>query len=125
MYVKFKSMPKLIALIKKQPHLSAAAFKAYYEKNHAPLVSLLLPMVQRYTRSYLPASSALPGRGDADFDVITELWFATTQDVDAFWKRIRSPEVIAQIRADEAHFLITERTLMYEVQECESRLLEK
>ena len=40
-----------------------------------------------------------------------------TQDLDAFWVRIREPEVVAAIRADEANFLLSDRTLMYEVQE--------
>ena len=111
-------MPKLIALISKQPHLSAEAFRAYYEANHAPLVSRLLPMIARYTRSYVPAEPETPGReGLANFDVLTELWFESDADLEAFWKRIREPEVIAAIREDESHFLITERTVMYTVDE--------
>jgi hypothetical protein len=31
-------MPKLIALISKQPQLSPEAFQKYYEANHAPLI---------------------------------------------------------------------------------------
>ena len=111
-------MLKLIALIKKQPQLSADEFQTYYETHHAPLVQRLLPMIGRYTRSYLPAEPAVTGKtGTADFDVLTELWFSGQDDLDAFWRRIRSAEVIAAIRADEAKFLLSDRTLMYEVQE--------
>jgi len=120
-------MPKLIALIFKQPQLSAEAFRAYYEANHAPLVRRLLPMIGRYTRSYLPAEPETPGREDlVNFDVLTELWFESDADLEAFWKRIREPEVIAAIREDESHFLISDRTVMYTVIEAgtdESRLL--
>ena len=111
-------MPKLIALISKQPQISREAFQEYYEENHAPLIRRLLPMIDRYTRSYLPAESDTPARaGQADFDVLTELWFANAADLASFWKRIREPEVAAAIRADEAHFLISDRTVMYTVDE--------
>jgi uncharacterized protein (TIGR02118 family) len=114
-------MPKLIALISKQPQLSAEEFRDYYEANHAPLVSRLLPMIDRYTRSYLPAEPETPGReGHANFDVLTELWFESDADLEAFWKRIREPEVIAAIREDESHFLISDRTVMYTVDEAET-----
>jgi uncharacterized protein (TIGR02118 family) len=111
-------MPKLIALISKQPQLSPEAFQEYYEANHAPLIRRLLPTMARYTRSYLPAEPENAKRtGLANFDVLTELWFDSESDLEAFWKRINEPEVIAAIRADEAHFLISERTVMYRVDE--------
>lgn len=111
-------MPKLIALISKQESISREAFRDYYEAHHAPLVSRLLPMIARYTRSYLPAEPLVPGdRGDANFDVLTEIWFESQDDLSAFWTRIREPEVAAAIRSDEANFLISERTQMYEVDE--------
>ena len=116
-------MPKLIALISKQPELSAEEFRQYYEAHHAPLIAKLLPMIARYTRSYLPTEPAVSGKiGTVEFDVLTELWFADEAALQAFWARIRSPEVIAQIRADEANFLLSERTLMYQVQECGTEL---
>jgi len=111
-------MPKLIALISKQPQLSPEAFQEYYEAKHAPLIRRLLPTIARYTRSYLPAEPESPKRtGLANFDVLTELWFDTDSDLEAFWKRINEPEVIAAIREDEAHFLISDRTVMYRVDE--------
>ena len=114
-------MPKLIALIRKQPQLSRQAFKEYYEAHHAPLVASLLPMISRYTRSYLPDEPEMPEReGRADFDVLTELWFKDETDLEAFWDRIRMPEVIAAIRADEANFLISDATVMYRVEEVET-----
>jgi uncharacterized protein (TIGR02118 family) len=114
-------MPKLIALISKQPQLSMEDFRHYYETNHAPLIQRLLPMIQRYTRSYLPPEPETPGRTNlANFDVLTELWFDSEADVESFWKRIRQPDVIAAIRADEAHFLLVDRTVMYTVDEAKN-----
>ena len=112
-------MIKLIALIARQPHLSRAEFKAHYEAVHAPLVAQLCPMIGRYTRSYLPDEAAVAGNlGPANFDVLTELWFDDADTLASFWQRIREPAVSAAIRADEAHFLISERTQMYQVDEC-------
>lgn len=114
-------MIKLIALISKQPQISADEFQHYYESSHAPLVASLLPMIARYTRSFMPAEAEVVGKvGQANFDVLTELWFHNREDVDAFWQTIREPKVLAAIRADEANFLISERTLMFEVREHQS-----
>lgn len=114
-------MPKLIALISRQPQLSMDAFRDYYEANHAPLVRRLLPMIARYTRSYLPSAPETPaGKGRANFDVLTELWFESDADLESFWKRINEPEVIAAIRADESNFLLSDRTVMYAVDEVET-----
>ena len=111
-------MPKLIALIQKLPHLSRPEFAAYYEANHAPLVARLLPMISHYARSYLPDEPAVVGKGEKPaFDVLTELWFKNDADLAAFWERIRQPDVMAAIREDETHFLISDATVMYQVDE--------
>ena len=49
--------------------------------------------------------------------MLTELWFDDEAQLEAFWQRIREPEVRAAIRADEANFLLSERTQMYRVDE--------
>ena len=109
-------MLKLVALISAKPEISREAFIAHYETSHAPLVKRLLPMISEYRRSFVcregDASVPAPAPG---FDVLTELWFEDEAALNAFWKRIRQPEVIAQIRADEAHFLISERTELFQV----------
>ena len=114
-------MIKLIALIAKQPQLSKAEFAQYYEAHHAPLVARLLPMIHKYTRSYLPDTPEVPGsEGAANFDVLTELWFTDGTALASFWQTIRTPEVSEAIRADEANFLLSARTQMYEVREEET-----
>jgi len=111
-------MIKLMALIAKLPELSRNEFRDYYEEQHAPLVASLLPMIARYTRSYLPDRPEVPGNlGDANFDVLTELWFEDDAALAAFWARLAEPEVRAAIRADESNFLISERTQMYRLEE--------
>ena len=58
--------------------------------------------------------------GELGFDVLTELWFEDEINLASFWERIREPEVAATIRADEANFLVAERTVIYRVDETES-----
>jgi len=112
-------MPKLVVLITKRPEITRAQFREYYEKNHAPLAKRLLPMIGRYTRSYLPDEPQRPGRGDApDFDVVTELWFKDDTTFEAFQERMADPVVSAAIRADEANFLLSDRVRSYLVTEC-------
>ncbi len=105
-------MIKQFFLISKKPELSAEAFRRYYEANHVALIKRLLPMIARYRRHYLDhgnselkADQAVP-----DFDVITEIWFANHADYDAFIEHVSNPSIIAEIRADEANFLVSDAT---------------
>lgn len=111
-------MLKMVALIKALPTVTRQQFVSHYETTHAPLVQSLLPMISRYTRSYTPEAQDYSGTGAApDFDVLTELWFNDRDSLDAFWERITQPQVLAAIRADEAHFLESSYTRMFEVVE--------
>lgn len=107
-------MPKLMAYITAKPDISRADFIEYYESNHAPLVKRLLPMINGYVRNYLPVKSTSEQSG---FDVVTELWFDDQRTLDEFWTTIRTPDVIRQIREDEANFLVSTATWMVEVEE--------
>jgi len=111
-------MLKLVALITAKPEISRADFIRHYETTHAPLVQSLLPMIAEYRRSYVDRSAA-SGSGPLSlgFDVMTELWFQDQDALDAFWTRLRAPEVMEQIRSDEAHFLVSEATQLFQVDE--------
>ena len=110
-------MPKLIALIKAKPELSREQFIDYYESNHAPLVRRLLPMISAYRRNYTTDADWHSEHPMFDYNVVTELWFDDQSALDAFYTRIRDPAVLAQIRADEANFLQSKATRMFEVEE--------
>ena len=117
-------MPKLISLIKKQPHLTDEEFQSYYETNHAPLIKSLFPMLSDYKRTFLPSSQMLFGEltlqsaiAESTYDVITELWFKNDADLEAFMTHARKAEILEAIRKDEANFLLSESTVTYEVAE--------
>jgi uncharacterized protein (TIGR02118 family) len=110
-------MPKLFAFITARPDLSREAFVDYYETQHAPLVRRLLPMIGDYRRNYLNDDLLPFSDSERDYDVITEMWFESDEQLEAFWSRIRQPDVLAEIRRDEANFLISDRTRMIGVDE--------
>ena len=110
-------MLKLIALISAKPDMSREDFIEYYETNHAPLVKRLLPMIHDYRRNFLDNNLVPRDVEHPGWDVLTELWFEDRIALHAFWARIQEPDVIAQIRADEANFLLSDRTRMLGVEE--------
>lgn len=71
-----------------------------------------LPIFAYYQRHYLDRSESRIDAAQADpgFDVITEIHFATQADYDAFLAKTSDPAVLAEIRADEANFLISDAT---------------
>ncbi|MEH6660024.1 MAG: EthD domain-containing protein [Parasphingorhabdus sp.] len=105
-------MIKHFFLISKKPEVSAEQFRSYYETHHVPLIKRLLPMFVYYQRHYLDRSESRINAAQADpgFDVITEIHFATQADYDAFLATVSDPAVLAEIRADEANFLISDAT---------------
>ena len=114
-------MIKLIALISAKPDISREDFIEYYESCHAPLIKKLLPMISEYRRNFVRREGAGSiGAPAPGLDVVTELCFEDQAALDAFWSRVQEPEVLAQIFADEANFLNSERTEMFRVDVHES-----
>ncbi len=113
-------MIKHFFLIAKKPELSAEEFRSYYEAHHVPLIKRLLPMFAHYERHYLDRSQSRidAAQADPDFDVITEIHFASQADYDAFLQTASNPEVLAEIRADEANFLISDATRSLRMDSC-------
>lgn len=111
-------MIKRITLIKAKQGMSLADFRAYYETHHAPLAKRLFPMVADYRRSFItevvrhPDGVPYPG-----FDVVTENWFATQADLQAFLDKIKRPDVRAELLADEAKFTEVDKTWSFMVDE--------
>lgn len=108
-------MIRCMVFISKLPHLSREAFIDYYERVHAPMINELLPMYAAYRRHYL-ADYIYPEGGMPACDVVTELHFADEAAYKAWLDRLSDPEVIAKIRADEANFLDSSKTIMWRVE---------
>jgi len=112
-------MFKCIALLKRKPGLSRAAFIDYYETQHAPLIRRLLPGIIDYRRNYVDLEGAFlfPGAAPIDFDVITEIWLADKAAYDRFTAAAAEAAIAQQIAEDEENFLDRPATRMMVVEE--------
>jgi hypothetical protein len=86
---------KVITLIARRPGTSRAAFKAYYENNHAPLGTRYFPF-DKYVRNHLVSS--VPE--DLGFDVLMESWLDRAKALG-----ILTGEVERIFDEDEARFM--------------------
>ena len=95
-------MIKQVVLLKKRDDLTVSAFREYYENHHRLIGEKYLnPYVTRYVRRYLETP---PGMAEAamPYHVVTEMWFANTEDRDACYKGLSAPDAQREILADEA-----------------------
>jgi len=95
-------MIKQVVLLKKRDDLTVSAFRKYYENHHRLIGEKYLnPYVTRYVRRYLETP---PGMDEAamPYHVVTEMWFANTEDRDACYKGLSAPDAQREILADEA-----------------------
>lgn len=101
-------MAKIVCTIQRLDHLDAAAFRQYYEGNHAPLALQYMPFT-RYARSY-PVDGGGEGLG---FDVVPEFWL---EDPSAVGTILSGPagKVLAE---DEARFFHRDRVAAAPVDE--------
>ena len=110
---------KAIALLKKRDDLTREQFSAHYEQVHVPLILSLFPMIAEYRRSYADFSEAFvfPDAAPFDFDCVSEFWFDSRADWEAFKVSAADPAVMAQVSADEAKFIAGSFTRMFLVEE--------
>jgi hypothetical protein len=89
---------KMLLFFKRNPELSPAEFKAYYEANHVPMVMDLAQNAKgllRYTRRYLQHDASDPALGNpftvfgtpaptVDFDIVNEVTFESKAAAEEF-----------------------------------------
>ncbi len=116
---------KRILLIKRKAGTTHEQFRDYYETSHSQLALRLLgDLMLDYRRNYVqpadPSGSGNPRPG-IDHDVVTELWFKDRATMEAFYARVRRPEISAQIAADEEKFMDRPAMRQAGVDECTTR----
>lgn len=106
-------MIKAIVLMRKRPELSREDFIAYYEQRHVPLVGKLAGFPTAYRRNF-PIPGDPMGKNDdrADFDVVTELEFASREEMQAWRQRLLGDDGGKTLAEDEARFLDRASTRM-------------
>lgn len=115
-------MKKLTFLFRRKPDMTPEQFRDHYENRHVPLALRLLPYFSDYVRNYIRHDLAYRPAGlsvdnAAQFDVVTEVTFATEADYDLMMKRLADPSVSRQIVEDEERFMDRKATLMFFVDE--------
>jgi len=131
-------MFKVIAMMKRKPGMSRREFRDYYETYHSPMGDIAMANAKRYVRRYLHPFSAtnwgkdlqkamlsiggedVLGQDNAEFDVITEIWFADRSEFEKAFLAMGEPEFLTKALEDEAKFLDTGKSRMFTVEEVES-----
>lgn len=111
-------MAKLISFIKFLPEISRERGREMYEREHAPLVLRLLPMIAEYRRNYFPGPFLAVGEG-AGYDVMTELSFESPESLSEFWAELQG-EAGPAIGADAKRFIQTDAIVTCQVEVVES-----
>ncbi len=114
---------KAIVLLKRRPDLSVAEFREIYETRHAKLGErLLIGRAMRYVRRYLNGFpnpvTGVPG--ETEYDVVTEMWFADRAGFESTRALLGTPEIMAEIAADEETLFDRSRIRFFTVEEQES-----
>ena len=116
-------MIKLINLLHKKPDINWEFFVDYYEHKHVPLVMDTIPEIERYVRNFVARDGAVQlahvehAIAGADFDVLTEFWFADRPAFDSMMTRMQDPVIAACIAKDEGVFLDRTRARVFTVEE--------
>jgi uncharacterized protein (TIGR02118 family) len=100
---------KMMFVIRRKPGISHSEFREYYEANHVPLCTSLLPPVEFYRRNYVIDGTTFGTigfeTGSFPYDVLTELGFADRKAYEDFLEVAGRPEISARIAADEEQFM--------------------
>jgi uncharacterized protein (TIGR02118 family) len=114
---------KLVIFLKRKPGSTIEEFQRYYETKHSKLIRLL-PRVKRYFRRYLRPLSEHPMNTDdgSAYDVLTELWFDSREDLDLAMSYCSHPDVYDTLAEDETKFLDRSKTRLFVVDEHHSDL---
>lgn len=117
-------MFKAMVLLKRKPGLTLQQFIDHYENNHAPLGVKYQTRMVRYIRHYLhPSPYPLDGTiVEAEYDVLTELWFEDKAAYDEGMALMMAPEANAVLNEDEARFLDLTKSRLAYIEEHESEI---
>jgi hypothetical protein len=96
-------MWKQVLLLKRRPGMSLEEFIDYYENHHSKLVEPYMQTARRYVRRYVtPQKNPMTGEViELDFDVITEIWWDSRDDLKAVGKQLAASGILSVIHEDE------------------------
>lgn len=118
-------MYKVIGLLKKNPAMTTAEFREYYERNHRVIgEKYLRGLASRYVRRYLdPFADPITGRVvEQAHDVLLEIWYNDRAAFEQAGQLFLQPAVMQEIAADEEKLFDRSASRFFAVTEVESTL---
>ncbi len=117
-------MLKQVLLLKRRPGMSREEFIDYYENHHSKLVEPFMTQARRYVRRYAtPQKNPITGAVvELDFDVITEIWWDSREDLKAAGRKIVESGISRAIYEDEEKLFATHDNPIFFVEEYDSVL---
>lgn len=110
-------MIKVLIFAKRKAGLDHAAFRDHYETVHAPLSVSEMPFLRGYARNF---PVPVPGKPEADFDVLTEMWFDDREGFQKTMAHLLDPETGRSLQEDGDKFMDRTSTRLIVVEECVS-----
>lgn len=97
-------MIKTVMILRRKAGMSRDEFRAHYEQVHAPLTLECLPGVAGYRRLFVNSGASPFGHPDAalDFDVVTEMTFASRDAYENAMLAMRDERAARLLQEDQA-----------------------
>lgn len=116
-------MIKMITMIRRRPDLSLREFIERYESGHRLIGEKVLKgYATKYQRRFLlePEPGSDMAAKPRHYDVVMEIWFPDQATMHRCFEEMSSPDVQAEIIADEATLFDRDSITSYVVEEHES-----
>ena len=113
------SVVKFIMPLTRKAGMTKAAFRQYYKQHHKLIgEKYLKDYVVKYSRGYV---SPMAGEeSPTDFDVLLEIWYRDSESFKACMNHLSTPEIAAEIAADEEKLFDRSKKRGYLLDEVES-----
>ena len=117
-------MLKQVLLMKRRPGMTLDEFIDYYENHHVKLVEKYVQLARRYVRRYVkPQKNPMTGElVELDFDVMTEIWWDSAEDLKATGKLLAQDNAYPAIWKDEENLFSSHDNRTFTVEEYDSEL---
>jgi len=113
------SIVKFVMPLTRKPGMTKEAFRQYYEQHHKLIGEKhLKDYVVKYSRGYV--SPMAGAESSTDFDVLLEIWYRDSESLKACMKYLSTPEIAAEIAADEEKLFDRTKKRGYLLDEVES-----
>lgn len=103
-------MFKVMMLLRKKAGMSRDEFIDYYDNRHVPFMHSILPQgVAIHRRNFVVPAAGSSGEGmlgQAECDVIVELFYEDAETVQRAMRCLADPEIQRRMAADEANFIM-------------------